>query len=82
MRRYYLATCEAEWIFDVNGHNRTLLFQKDSWVARLQQEGVLDARNAWSWAYFNAISQMLAISVRIAHVLPCLCCCATQHHNA
>ena len=52
-------------MYDERHHNRTIVFHEDSWVARLQQDGVLDDDNAWSWSYFNAISQMLAISTGV-----------------
>ena len=64
--QYLLATFEATTVFTerVNGQrNRTVIFHEDSWVARLQDDGVMDDSNAWSWAYFIAICQMLAISV-------------------
>jgi len=63
--QYLLATVEAEWVYDEVRGNRTIVFNPDSWVARLQADGVLDEQNAWSWSYFNAISQMLAISTGI-----------------
>lgn len=64
-RQYLLATFEAEWVYDERFGNRTIVFHEDSWVARLQIDGVLNEDNAWSWSYFNAISQMLAISTGV-----------------
>jgi len=61
--QYLLATFEAETIYDPVHNNRTIIFHADSWVARLQADGVMSDENAWSWAYFIAICQMLAISV-------------------
>ena len=59
--QYLLAKLEAVEII-ANG-TRSYRFQDDSWVARLEVDGVLHYSNAWSWSFFTAVAQMLAISV-------------------
>ena len=61
--QYMLATFEATWEFDAVNGNRTITFHPDSWVARMESDGTLNDANRWSWSYFIAICQMLAISV-------------------
>jgi CRP-like cAMP-binding protein len=67
--QYMLATFEATLALEVDpetGLNTTVLhFQPSSWVRRLQNDGIMDEDNAWSWSFFNAITQMLAISIGV-----------------
>ena len=56
--QYLLATFEANVLSD-----GSLEFQATSWVARMQADGTMDERNAWSWSFFIAVTQMLAISI-------------------
>ncbi len=62
-----LATFDAELVV-VNG-TRRFVFQPDSWVARMQELDVIHDDNVWSWSFFGAFTQMLAISIGLQEPL-------------
>ena len=70
--QYLLATFDAQTdsaLVDVHGgvpkNISVIVFHPDSWVGRMEAAGMITQRNAWSWCFFTAIAQMLAISVGI-----------------
>jgi len=68
--QYMLATFDARTTLSpvrmAQGGTRNLtvvIFHPDSWVGRMEGAGMITANNAWSWSFFTAIAQMLAISL-------------------
>ena len=59
--QYLFAKLEADEII-ANG-TRSYAFREDSWVARLQDDGVISADNEWTISFFTAVCQILALSV-------------------
>lgn len=74
--QFLLATFESrEYLIDVATHSGTrvnltaIAFHPESWVSRMIDIGDLNEGNAWSWAFFNSISQMLAISLNAGEAM-------------
>jgi CRP-like cAMP-binding protein len=70
--QYLLATFEAEEVVVAvqtaggGAVNATALrFHPQSWVHRMEADGMIRETNAWAWAFFTAVSQMLAISTGV-----------------
>jgi len=61
--QYLLASLDGDVVY-TNGTS-TVVFNPDSWVARMIQDGSIreDLSNAWVWSFYGAWMQMLAIAV-------------------